>query len=48
MQVGMNTSSFSYLKFNFVFVGLKVKSIEKKSFQIGSCKFIRTDSHFHP
>ena len=46
MQVGINTFSFSYLKFNFEFNGQKLKSIEKR-FQIASFMFSRTDSHFH-
>ena len=33
MQVGINTFSFSYLKFNFEVDGQKLKSIEKR-FQI--------------
>ena len=41
MQVGINTSSFSHLKFNFEFAGQKLKSIEK-GFQIGSCKIIQS------
>ena len=46
MQVGINTFSFSYLKFNFEVDGQKLKSIEKR-FQIDFLKFSRTDSHFH-
>ena len=41
MQVGINTSSFSHLKFNFEFADQKLKSIEK-GFQIGSCKIIQS------
>ena len=41
MQVGVNTFSFSYLKFNFEVDGQKLKSIEK-CFQIGSCKIIQS------
>ena len=41
MQVGINTSSVSHLKFNFEFADQKLKSIEK-GFQIGSCKIIQS------
>ena len=46
MQVGVNTFSFSYLKFNFEIADQKRKAIETY-FQIASCKFSPTESHFH-